>query len=230
MAETASKVLDNVFSVKGNRKPATKPFELDVELDGSKHITLVGDLDIFSVDSKDSVLIQPVHKEGSKVSPKYLMRAIVDTCVAEALMHEKQLDYSSSFIACKDKAYQFVGDSSSGHSGLRGWLQLYERVMSKPIAMNLDVASKLVKKGIEAECIRDEFVSTFREIVETESNIYDSQSFKFICLDENAVEASQVELDHFVYPKLTETYGEEASIGWKPVSADKQGGDRCVTV
>jgi len=205
MAETASKVLDNVFSVKGNRKPATKPFELDVELDDSKSITLVGDLDIFSADSKDSVLIQPVHKEGSEVSPKYLMRAIVDTRVAEALAHEKQLDYSSSFIACKDKAYQFLGDSSSGHAGLRGWLQLYERVMSKPIAMNLDIA-KEVKKNGEIDSL-DQYRGIFNEALASKNDSYGgfrvSESFNALSHDAEAIDLGLECFDEFVFPSIS---------------------------
>jgi hypothetical protein len=147
------------------------------------------------------------------------MRAIVDTRVAEALTHEKQLDYSSSFIACKDKAYQFVGDSSSGHAGLRSWLQLYERVMSKPIAMNLDIA-KEVKKNGEIDSL-DQYRDIFNEALASKNDSFGgfrvSESFNALSYDTEAIDLGSECFAEFVFPSISKksTFWKDAVSGGK---------------
>ncbi|RLA03166.1 MAG: hypothetical protein DRQ47_05645, partial [Gammaproteobacteria bacterium] len=121
-SETACSVLANALTAKGQKQP--EMISVDMVLSGDlQNIKLVGDLNVFKgVDSDTTDIIQLVQKEAKETKEKYLMRAIVDTRIAEALTLDNELCFQKTFLACKDKLYQLSADEKSGRNSLEEWV------------------------------------------------------------------------------------------------------------
>jgi exonuclease V gamma subunit len=169
--------------------------DLTLSVDGEA-VQLVGDMNIFS-DRKTSNIIQLVHKEGSKVSEKYLMRTIVDTRIAEALKLENKLNYESTYLACKDRLFSLSADNNSGCNSLETWARLYKSVMNEPISLDLKSAGKIAAD----KPYRDAFAQMLEDSTDPYSRFGLSEAMKVLSHDREAVDCSEKYLEHYQYVK-----------------------------
>jgi exodeoxyribonuclease V gamma subunit len=215
-AETASKVLTNAMIAKGQKQAAMQSVELDLNVEGQA-LKLVGDINVFS-DEGSADIIQLVQKNGSGVSEKYLMRAIVDTRIAEALKLEGQLNYSSSYLACQDKLYQLQADGQSGESSLQTWLGLYKSVMNAPISLDISSAAK-INTG---DNYRDAFEQMLEDGNGSFSNMRFSKAMMVLSHDEAAVDRGEAFVEHYKYLKPSKTPDEEQIVPyWVEVKGEE---------
>ena len=214
--ETATNVLENALIAKGQKQPALQPVELALNVSGQA-LTLVGDINVYS-DEISSDIIQPVYKEGKYVSEKYLMRAIVDTRIAEALKLEGELNYSSSYLACQDNLYRLGADGQSGANSLQTWLEMYQSVMNKPISLDIVSASKINNTG--------DYRDAFDQMIEDASSSFSgtrlSKAMTILGNDDAAVVEGEKFIENFKYLKPSKTLDEEQLIPqWVEVSAEE---------
>lgn len=194
-ADTACKILENALKAKGQKKPESLPVDLLVSVD-SQNIKLVGDLDVFSGEGSTDI-IQLAHKKASEVSEKYLMRAIVDARIAEAMKFDGKVDFHRTFLACEDGVYLLSADYKSGRASLQDWVKLYKTVMTAPIALDL-VSAKQIKNDLP-------YREAFEQMLESASSSYlpvrFSEAFKLLSHDHAAIEQSEVYLVNYQYLK-----------------------------
>jgi exonuclease V gamma subunit len=215
-AETASSVLTNAMLAKGQKQAAMQSVELELNVEGHA-LKLVGDINVFS-DEGSADIIQLVQKKGSGVSEKYLMRAIVDTRIAEALKLEGQLNYSSSYLACQDKLYQLQADGQSGGSSLQTWLGLYKSVMNTPISLDITSAAKL-NAGSD---YRDAFEQMLEDGSGSYSNMRLSKAMMVLSHDEACVDRGEAFVEHYKYLKPSKTPDEEQIVPhWVEVKGEE---------
>ena len=215
-AETASSVLTNAMIAKGQKQAAMQSVELELNVEGQA-LKLVGDINVFS-DESSADIIQLVQKNGSGVSEKYLMRAIVDTRIAEALKLEGQLNYSSSYLACQDKLYQLQADGQSGGSSLQTWLGLYKSVMNAPISLDITSAAKL-NAGND---YRDAFEQILEDGSGSFSNVRLSKAMMVLSHDEVCVDRGEAFAEHYKYLKPSKTPDEEQIVPhWVEVKGEE---------
>ena len=205
-AETASKVLANVLLAKGQKKTAMQSVELELNVEG-KALKLIGDINLFC-DADSAGIIQMAQKKGSEVSEKYLMRAIVDTRIAEALKLEGKVNYTSSFLACQDKLYRLQADGQPGKNGLETWLGLYESVMNAPISLDIASAAK-INAGSD---YRDSFEQMLEDCSSSFSNMRLSKAMMVLSHDETAVARGEAFVEHYKYLKPSKSPVEEKMV------------------
>ncbi|MCF4010656.1 exodeoxyribonuclease V subunit gamma [Rheinheimera sp. UJ63] len=205
--DIAKAVLDNVMKVKGQKKPTVQSVNLTLNVDGIP-LNLVGDINLFC-DASAADVIHLAHKNGKQVSEKYLMRAIVDARIAEALKVENQVNYNSSFLACQDKVYRLEADTASGKNSLETWLRLYKSVMNAPIALDIVSATKMHA----GNTYRDDFEQMLEDSAGPFSNMRLSKAMLLLSHDVSAVARGEKFVKHFQYLKPGKTADE---IGSKP--------------
>lgn len=214
--EIAASVLENALIAKGQKQPVLQPVELALNV-GGQALTLVGDINVYS-DEISFDIIQPVHKKGKEVSEKYLMRAIVDTRIAEALKLEGELNYSSSYLACQDNLYRLSADGQSGANSLQAWLEMYQSVMNKPISLDIVSASKINNK----EDYRDAFNQMLEDASSSFSTTRLSKAMTMLGNNDSAVAEGEKFIEHYTYLKPSKTLDEEQLIPqWIEVSAEE---------
>lgn len=216
--DTASAVLDNVLLAKGQKQPAIQPVDLALNVDGQM-ISLVGDINVFC-DTDSADIIQLVQKDGRSVSEKYLMRAIVDARIAEALKLKGEVNYSNSFLACQDKLYRLQADGESGANSLETWLGLYKLVMNAPISLDITSAAK-----INAD---SNYRDAFEQMIEDSGDPYSytrlSKAMMVLSHDEGAIARGEAFVEHYQYLKPSKSPEEEQLIPhWLEVEDAKEG-------
>lgn len=193
--DTAKAVLDNVLKVKGQKQPNIQVVDLALNVEG-RPLNLVGDINLFC-DANVADVIHLAQKNGKDVSEKYLMRAIVDTRIAEALKIEGQVNYNSSFLACQDKLYRLEADTASGKNGLEKWLGLYKSVMNAPISLDICSAAKMHA----GSTYRDDFAQMLEDSGGSFSNVRLSKAMMLLSHDVSAVARGEMFVEHFQYLK-----------------------------
>ena len=205
-ADTASAVLDNVLLAKGLKQPAIQPVDLALNVDGQM-VSLVGDINVFC-DADSADIIQLVQKDGRSVSEKYLMRAIVDARIAEALKLKGEVNYSNSFLACQDKLYRLQADGQSGANSLETWLGLYKSVMNAPISLDITSAAK-----INAD---SNYRDAFEQMMEDSSDPYSytrlSKAMMVLSHDKDAITRGETFVEHYQYLKPSKSPEEDQLI------------------
>ena len=193
--ETAKSILDNVLIAKGQKKAELMPVDLSLTVEGDS-IKLVGDIDLFS-DKNESQIIQLVHKDASKVSEKYLMRAIVDTRIAESLKLDNQSNFKRTYLACKDKLFHLNADEKSGKQSLETWVGLYKSIMNAPIALDISSAGKMTSE----QSYREAFTQVVEDSKSTFSGLNLSEALKVLSHDKEAVDRGEDYMEHYQYLK-----------------------------
>ncbi|MDP5032071.1 exodeoxyribonuclease V subunit gamma [Paraglaciecola sp.] len=203
--DTAKAVLDNVLKIKAQKKPTLQVVDLTLDVDG-RALHLVGEINLFC-DASTADVIHLAQKSGKNVSEKYLMRAIVDTRIAEALKNEEQVNYNSSYLACQDKLYRLEADTASGKNSLETWLSLYKSVMNNPIALDIGLASK-INAG---NTYRDDFEQMLDDSAGPFSNLRLSKAMLLLSNDVSAIDRGEEFIEHFQYLKPGKTADEPGS-------------------
>jgi len=210
-SQIANSVLENALLAKRSKKASVEPISISMAIAGAE-VELVGELSLYE-NEKSSTLIQIAHKEGSKINDKYLMRAIVDTRVAEALKLESELPFDATYLACKNGLYKLYADSDSGQNSIKIWLELYKKVMNAPIALDLPTAIKLSKTDLSSASLYRE---AFDEIIADSNSPYGgsglSEAMKLLSKDPNAIEQSAGFIPHFAYKKPGKNPEDESSL------------------
>jgi exonuclease V gamma subunit len=204
--DTAKAVLDNVLKVKGQKRPYIQAVDLALNVEG-RPLNLVGDINLFC-DANVADVIHLAQKNGKDVSEKYLMRAIVDTRIAEALKIEGQVNYNSSFLACQDKLYRLEADTASGKYGLEKWLGLYKSVMNAPISLDIGSAAKMQA----GNTYRDDFEQMLEDSGGSFSNLRLSKAMMLLSHDASAVARGELFVEHFQYLKPGKAADEPGSM------------------
>lgn len=202
-AETAREVLANALKAKGNKQAAIQPVDLSLNVEGES-VQLVGDISVFGQGEAVDI-IHLAHKEGRDVSEKYLMRALVDTRIAEALTLKDEISYSSSYLACKNNLYQLQADSQTGTTSLEAWLGLYKAVMNAPISLDIVTANKM-SVGND---YRDAFAQVLEDAASPYANMHLSKAMSLLSQDPAAVARGEGFVEYYQYKKPSKKVDED---------------------
>lgn len=195
---TAQKIIDNIGLVLNDAKSTIMPVELNLNVD-EKSIKLVGDIQLYATGDSQA-LVQISQKKGKETKDKYLLRTVLNSLVLNKVSDDKLS--GASYLACSDNTYQLNTTKYQNH--LADWVDLYQKVMSEPIAVNPSLAQKIAEqktKGFKGNC-NELFNQVLLQDSENQySNLDVSVALKVLLKDQASIARTETAVDYFVLDK-----------------------------